>query len=269
MPELLNLKQWQNQVRIALAHVPIITRIHALEAVNSTNDYARKLAQNGAPAGTLVIAREQSAGRGRLDRIWESPANLGLWFSLVLHPKISAQHSGLLGFLPAIALVEVLHQIYQITAGTKWPNDVWINRKKIAGILCESQVNARQVVFAVIGMGINIYQKLEDFPEFLRPRATSIQQSTPLRVDAFELLKQLLTLWGDLLWTLESGLTAMIIEHWKKHCVHMQQPIWITGGPEQFRGKFVDLSPDGAAIIENDHGERKRIFVGESILLEE
>lgn len=269
MPELLNRKLWQNQLRLALARVAMIKRFHALETVDSTNHFARDLAQNRAPAGTLVIARSQSTGRGRLNRAWHSPKDLGLWFSLILRPRIDSRHLGLLGFLPAVALVEVLHQHYQLTASTKWPNDVRINRKKISGILCESQMSGNRINFAIVGVGINVYQKTDDFPISLQARATSIQESTPTPVNAIELLVSLLNHWHDLLMALESGDLGTIIERWKKHCAHLHRQIVIDCETEQIRGKFIDLSPEGAALIENERGERKLIFVGESTLVEE
>lgn len=269
MPELVDREQWQNQLRQALARVRLIHRIHALATVDSTNHFARKLAQKGAPAGTLVIARAQSAGRGRLGRVWESPANLGLWFSLLLKPPISGQKLGLLGFLPAVALVEVLQQRYGIAAATKWPNDVLIDRKKVAGILCESQVNGNQILFAVIGVGINVYQRAADFPATLQGQATSIQEATPMPVDSMDLLTRLFNNWSALLEALESGQSQNIIVRWKKHCAHMGKHIGIDCGNERLDGKFVDLSPEGAAIIENDRGERKLIFVGESTVFED
>lgn len=142
-------------------------RLH-LRATASTNDRARELAERGAPNGTVVTASAQSAGRGRHGRVWSAPAGKALLYSAILRP-LTAEHA-LLPLAVPVAVCEALESVRSLRCRIKWPNDVWIDERKVAGILIE----ARPPQWAVIGIGVNIAIEPSDFPNDLRWPATSV-----------------------------------------------------------------------------------------------
>ena len=152
---------------------PLLT----LEETDSTNAALRQLAQNGALEGTAVLARSQTQGRGRQGRTWHSPPGLGVYLSVLLRPAAwAADDAGWLAVLGGLAVAEALDRLGVLRVALKWPNDVLVNGRKIAGVLVEPRLAERKVEFAVLGAGINIHHRAEDFPQELRTLATSCRQ---------------------------------------------------------------------------------------------
>lgn len=146
-------------------------RVHA-RRIDSTNRYARELAEAGAPHGTVVTAGEQTAGRGRQGRSWDAPAASALLMSLLVR-----EHGGTpLPLAAAVAVCEACEALAPVTAAIKWPNDVWLDRRKVAGILVEGRPGAG---WAVIGIGLNVAMSSADFTPELRDRATSLALAAP------------------------------------------------------------------------------------------
>ena len=139
-----------------------------VDVTGSTNDHARVLATGGAPTGTVVVAEEQTAGRGRQGRSWSAPRGRGLTLSLVWKPAAGLE---LLPLAAAVAVCEACEQVAPVRCRIKWPNDVWIGERKLAGILIESRP---QEQWAVIGIGVNVSIEPAEFPDDLRWPATSI-----------------------------------------------------------------------------------------------
>ena len=161
-------------------------------AVDSTNNLAKKLAEIGACEGTVAIAEMQTAGRGRLDREWISPRG-GLWFSIILKPKLRVAEAVKLVFVAGLAVVEVLHELYSLKAETKWPNDVLVNGKKICGILAEMNTTRETLNYVVVGVGVNAnFDAEKTFPESLRDVATSLEDELGKKIKLEELFKALL-----------------------------------------------------------------------------
>lgn len=145
--------------------------LHAFRRLGSTNDLARGLAAAGSAAGTVVIAEEQVAGRGRVGRAWSSPPGLGLWVSVVARP------TGDPSFLPlcvGLAVAEALDAFLPVSVRLKWPNDLVVERSKLGGILCEGSWEAGGTGFVIVGVGLNVLHTASDFPAEIRDRATSL-----------------------------------------------------------------------------------------------
>lgn len=158
----------------------------------STNDVARDWALAGAPDGALVIAARQTRGRGRRERIWDSPASTGLYVSFVLRPDWPAEQAPNLAIVAGMAAFRALEKAGAANLRIKWPNDVLANGKKICGVLVEPRLGAGRIEFAVVGIGINVGQGVGDFPPDLRLPATSCRlENAPISVDdLLELLVQ-------------------------------------------------------------------------------
>src|SRR5574341_1010509 len=137
-------------------------RLIVFNRITSTNDFLKRLARRGAEAGTLVLADQQTAGRGRLGRSWQSPSGSGLWFSMIMHPELHLEHIGALSLAIAAVMAETLSAICNHEFAVKWPNDILVNHGKVCGILCEAPISSEAAVdnsfnslnYVVVGIGI-------------------------------------------------------------------------------------------------------------------
>jgi len=155
--------------------------VQVLEEITSSNDEMLRMGEQGHPAGTLLFAERQTAGRGQFHRPWSSAPGQGLWFSLLLRLPINDRTIPLLSAFAAVALMETLHELGIHDAGIKAPNDILISGKKTAGILVETRTGKDS--FAVVGVGLNVNHCLNDFPDELQDRATSLAMSTGAKFD--------------------------------------------------------------------------------------
>jgi len=168
-------ERWEGRSAGELARGWGIPAVHLFARVGSTNDVARALAERGAPAGTAVLAEEQTAGRGRSGRAWSSPPGLGIWLSMILRPE-DLPAPGLLPLRVGLAAAGALAPFARPgLVQVKWPNDLLIDGRKLGGILCEGSWEAGSPSFVVVGIGINAWHAPGDFPEEIRPRATSLR----------------------------------------------------------------------------------------------
>jgi BirA family biotin operon repressor/biotin-[acetyl-CoA-carboxylase] ligase len=215
------------------------TVVHSLETCSSTNDVAKKLAEEGAEEGTVVTAWEQTRGRGTKGRSWHSPRGKGLYASVILRPKET--DILLLPLLVGVACTEAIRRGTGVGVGLKWPNDIVWRGKKLGGILCETGVKGGAVVYAVVGLGLNISQRKNDFPEEVRPTATSLWLILKRKVD-------------------QAGLEAKLweaLERWYR--------VFDRGGKGEivraFQAKFI-YAPGQAVKIETARGSRSGVFLG-------
>ena len=181
----------------ALSTIPLVRRVVVLDATGSTNDDARRLAQEGAPDGTIVIAREQRSGRGRLGRTWHSPGGTGLYLSILLRPVEPPDRLGRYALIAALAAVEACRAAGAGGARIKWPNDVVEDRGKLAGILAELR-SGTEGAELVLGFGINVRTPPGGFPEEISRTATSLAAVTGVDVDLADVavpLVRALDLW--------------------------------------------------------------------------
>ena len=163
-----------DEIRGALGTKRLGTRFHYFEEIDSTNSYARRLAEAGACEGEVVIAERQSEGRGRLGRSWVSPPFNNLYCSLVLRPALAPAHAPQITLMAAVALADTIASfVADRRPAIKWPNDILIDGKKLAGILTESACDAKHVEFVILGIGVNLNFPRDRMPETIRDRATS------------------------------------------------------------------------------------------------
>ena len=238
-------------------------KIIHLHEIDSTNDLAKELANYGASEGTIVIAETQTAGRGRLGRKWFSPRG-GLYFSIILRPKVRVKESVGLVFVAGLAVAEVLHENYGLNVATKWPNDVLVNGRKICGILSEMKTKGERVNYVVIGVGINANINVKKgFPEELKTVATSIENELGRKVRLEELLKLLLEKL-DILYEefLEEGF-LQVLKRWKEYASFLGKEVEVTDEVKRLHGLALDVDDEGALIIKLENGTMKRVFVGD------
>lgn len=229
--------------------------IHRAESCPSTNDLVRQMADEGAAEGTVVVAAEQTAGRGTKGRGWHSPRNKGLYLSVLFRPgspKIS-----LLPIVAGLAVREAVAKACGLEAELRWPNDLVWRGKKLAGILCESGFSGNRLDFAVLGIGLNVNQKEHDFPPDIRPRAVSVRMAVEKTVDPEALLQKLLESlpnWYDMLCR---GEWKSILHSFETHSAFRKgEKVQVLMNAELFSGAFQGLDRDGGLMIKDESGCR-------------
>lgn len=227
----------------------------------STNDYARKLAATGASEGLAIVARKQTAGKGRLGRVWSSPFDEGLYFSVILRPQATPAQASLITLAAAVAVAETFKLDFASDADIKWPNDILLNGRKICGILVESSVENSQLLYAVLGIGVNLRQKV--FPDELHAIATSLFIETQQTVTPEEFLQPLLVRLNHW-YGLVIAQPAAIIERWQQLSSFAKDcPVRILSSEVEIFGVTRGLTASGALLIELDDGEMREIVSGE------
>jgi len=231
--------------------------------VDSTNNWAKELASFGAGEGLVTVAETQSAGRGRLDREWISPAG-GLWFSAILKPNLKPHEAVKLVFVAGLAVAEVFSEFYGLRVETKWPNDILVNRRKVCGLLAEMNTVGDTVNYVVIGIGVNAnFDVKKALPEELWKNATSLQSELGRKV-------QLETLFRALLEKLEKVYELFmkegfrpVLEEWKKYAFFLGRQVEVTIQRENVSGLALDVDQDGALVLKLENGRTKQVFVGD------
>ncbi|MBI3801531.1 MAG: biotin--[acetyl-CoA-carboxylase] ligase [Deltaproteobacteria bacterium] len=241
------------------------TPLHFFPTIDSTNTYAARLARDGAPEGTAVIADSQSGGKGRLGRSWISPPGVNLYLSVILRPPVPAATVPHLNLLAAVAVADTIVQVCGLTPAIKWPNDVLVGGKKVCGILAEMQTEASALRSVVLGIGVNLNAPLSAFPEELRDKASSLFLSGGRLVDRPAFAADLLTHLEKLyvLW-LEQGFRALR-PAWEHHAAWMIGTQVTVAAPEgTVVGTVLGLDSDGALLLqEGNSGTSRRLLAGD------
>jgi BirA family biotin operon repressor/biotin-[acetyl-CoA-carboxylase] ligase len=235
--------------------------------VTSTNDIAFSLARSGSPEGTLVIAEEQTRGKGRLGREWHSPPGLGLWFSIILRPEMAAYESATVSLVVALAVAGVMRDAYAVDARIKWPNDVLVGSRKICGILTEAEFRDDSVEFVVVGAGINVLQARGDFPKELADRATSIAIESRGEVDRVDVISRVLSAVEDRY----DGLRREGFEEVRRDILPLSSLIGrltrVETGNGTVEGVAVDIDKTGALILRGENGLNEKVVAGDATLI--
>lgn len=236
-------------------------RIEWHARVDSTQRVARELAGAGAPEGTVVVAEAQTAGRGRLGRTWHSPPGTSLYCSVLLRPPLPPARVPQLALVAGLAVAEAADAL-GVRALLKWPNDVLLDGRKVAGILTEMEAELDRVHAVVVGIGVNVNAAAEDFPPYLRERATSLAIATGGRVDrvgfAAAVLDRLEALYRRFL---DAGFGALR-DGWEGRSALAGRRVTVSGGGEH-TGTVAGVDDDGALRLVDEGGAVRRVVAGE------
>lgn len=239
--------------------------IFALWSVGSTNKFAYTLATQGRKEGTIIIAEEQTRGRGRMNRHWDSQFGKGLWFSIILRPTVHAVKAGLFPYLAGVSVAQAIENKTGFTPSVKWPNDLLLNDKKFCGILSEIEFINNRIHFIILGIGINTDHKMNDFSEVLRHHATSLRIEIGHKIDRVSLFAEIINLLEQhYYYAIEYGF-EMIISSWKKRCPLLGKNIRVFLQDHPYYGKFEDLDENGCLLLRSRDGELKKIVAGDLI----
>jgi BirA family transcriptional regulator, biotin operon repressor / biotin---[acetyl-CoA-carboxylase] ligase len=237
--------------------------IQVFEETTSTNDLMARLARGGVKEGVVIFAEAQSKGRGRLGRRWISPARKGLWFSVLLRPNIQPQAATQLTIAAATALARAITLHTGIVPEIKWPNDILIRGKKIAGILTEMSAELDHLKEVILGIGIDVNLEAGEFPAALRKIATSIRIESGQMVDRAGLAVAILRELDRDYERVKRGEFDLIAEQWQEHCSTIGSRVSIRVGDRVVRGLAESLDADGALLLRGQHGHLERIIGGD------
>ncbi|MBN1640610.1 MAG: biotin--[acetyl-CoA-carboxylase] ligase [Anaerolineae bacterium] len=233
-----------------------------LASVGSTMDVARAWAEQGAPAGAMVLADEQTAGKGRLARSWWAPAGTGLLLTLVLRPRLVPRQAQRLTMICSLAVCDAIGSVGDLCPRVKWPNDVLIGGRKVCGILTELGLTGDQLDYALVGIGVNVNLDLGQAPPLMAP-ATSLSAETGRRVSRVDLL-------AALLGGLERRHDALEAGHsfhaeWARRLATIGQRVCVTSGTDQWLGDAIGVDEDGALLLRTE-GAVQRVLAGDVTL---
>ncbi len=235
-----------------------ITSLQVLEETDSTNRVAKQLAQMGAEEGTLVVAKRQSMGKGRLGRSFFSPEG-GIYMSMVLRPRIAPEKAVLITTCAAVAVARAIGKVCGLDAGIKWVNDIFINGKKVCGILAEAEMNPETAMpeYVVLGIGINV--KKQSVPEELKEIVGCLEEYGMLPEKKEELL---VAVWEEFGFFYEKLSTAVYMKEYKERSILLGREVTVFAANGEYKAVVSDIDEEGHLIIERD-GMLQRISSGE------
>ena len=257
-----------DELRGELATQRLGRQFHYFSEIGSTNYHARQLAERGAVEGEVVIAEAQTQGRGRLGRPWQSPPFANLYFSLILRPKLEPADAPQITLMAAVALAETVGWFIPQAAAIKWPNDILVGGKKLAGILTEAACDSQRLHYVILGIGVNLNYRVEAMPDEIRGRATSIAAltGTSVRRESFlrRLIQDLDRCYGELE---ESGFSALAAR-WEAHFAWRGRRVRVESFDQCITGRARGIDRDGALLIEDEQGAVQRVIAGDVVPLE-
>jgi BirA family biotin operon repressor/biotin-[acetyl-CoA-carboxylase] ligase len=255
-------------VRARLSAKRLGTRFHYFAELDSTNTRARELAESGAAEGEIVIAESQTQGRGRLGRRWESPPLSNLYLSIVLRPGLPPKHAPQITLAAAVALVETVGSFLPRPPVIKWPNDILIDGKKLAGILTEAACDTECVQYVILGIGLNLNYRAETMPETLRQRATSMADMAGENLSRETVLVRLIHDLDRCYGELEESGFAALRPRWEAHFGLRGRRVRVELGDQTIIGRAQGIDHEGALIVDTDDEQRRSIIAGDVIPLE-
>lgn len=232
------------------------------ESVSSTNDWAKQMANAGAPEGTLALAETQESGRGRRGRGWSSPPGENLYMSLILRPDICPEHASRLTLVMGLSVAQAAERILGLPARIKWPNDVVLNGKKICGILTEMSASMEGVHFVVIGTGINVNSR--EFPPEIADKATSLARETGELQEREAVMDAVLSCFAENYRIfLETEDLSGLAEEYNRVLANRDRQVKVLDQQHPFEGTARGINRDGELLVERQDGQVTAVFAGE------
>jgi len=248
------------QVKVIGRDIRVFTR------TSSTNDVVEKLARDGVAEGVVVFAEEQTSGRGRLGRAWVSPAGKGLWFSVLLRPRLRPDEATQVTVAAAAALCRALRRETGLPLAVKWPNDLTCRGRKLVGLLTELSADPDSIRHVILGIGVDVNLERGDFPPELRAIATSLRLELGRAVDRPHLAAALLRALDEDYQRLCRGEFRSLADEWARYCTTLGRRVTIVWGTRRLEGWAEALDDSGALLVRTDHGHLERVLGGDVTL---
>jgi BirA family biotin operon repressor/biotin-[acetyl-CoA-carboxylase] ligase len=236
--------------------------ILVFEQTASTNDVVAHMARSQAPEGLVVFAESQTKGRGRHSRPWVSPRGKGLWFSVLLRPKLKPSATPRLTVMASVAVARAIRKTSGLDTRVKWPNDLTVSGKKVAGILTELHAEGEEVLAAILGIGIDVNCSAEDFPSDVAEVATSLELETGKQQDRASLAAEVLQTLDECYAAAQADFDAIVAE-WARLSTTLGKQLVVTMGARRVEGHAQALDDNGALLLRRDNGQIERILGGD------
>lgn len=242
-------------------------KLYYFESTGSTNTDAKRLAEEGEPHGTTIVANMQTAGKGRRGRTWQSPAGANTYFTILLKPTFSPDKASMLTLVMALSVAEAIEEITGLKADIKWPNDIVVHKKKVVGMLTEMSTTPEmdEIQYVVIGVGTNVnYDSPEDFPEELRPTATSLRIEAGHLINRAALTERMLARFEVNYEKFEETLDLSgLMDSYEKHLINVGAQVRVLDPAGEYTGISRGINTVGELLVEKENGETVNVYAGE------
>lgn len=250
-------------IQAGLECLRIGSRVRCFDETDSTNLQASRMGDEGEAEGLVVIADRQTSGKGRMGRQWASPGGVNLYASILLRPPVPPFEAPRLTFLSAVAVCRAIIRCTGLQPTAKWPNDVLLNGAKVAGLLNEMSSETDQVHYVVLGIGVNLNMRAEQFPAELRYPATSLAIVGGQPVSRLEFSRTLLQEIDALYQLYLQQGSAPIFAAWTEFCDLIGQPVHADCQDRQIEGTMIGLAEDGALLVRTAAGKMESVYAGD------
>jgi len=257
-----------DEIRSRLSSRVIGREVICHEQLASTNLAAMELGETGAAEGLVVIADQQTAGKGRLGRSWESPAGVNLYLSILLRPAMPPWEVPRLTFLSAVAAARALRDVTGLKVDVKWPNDLLVNGRKIAGLLNEMSAESDAVHHVVLGLGLNINMTADQFPTDLRYPATSVRLEKGTHTARLDVVVALLEHFDRLYEEFRQSGMGPIRRAWQELFAMMGKPVRVETGQANLTGVVAGIDEEGALLLRLPDGNIEKVLAGDVLPVE-
>ena len=234
----------------------------SFQSLKSTNDLASQMAAGYADEGVVVTSEKQTLGKGRFGRSWYSPEKVGAYISIIITPKIPLEKAPGLSIMTALAAAETFEKYCPGKVKIKWPNDILIGNRKVAGVLTELYTKSNKIDYVVVGIGININQKQKDFPQTIRKLATSLRQISGKKINRAKLTAEFLQHFEKEYKSYPKSQLGGSLKRIRAYSSLLGQTIILKTGDKSLTGQAIDINKTGALIVEVD-GEKVTVSGGE------
>lgn len=236
--------------------------VYFYDEIDSTNTQAKRLAEEGAPSGTLVVSDFQSKGKGRRGRAWESPKASAIYMTLMIRPQIPPERASMLTLVMGLSVVQAIRNVLKLETSIKWPNDVVLNKKKLVGILTEMNAQMDYIEYLVIGIGINA--NMEHFPRELQDKATSLQIEMGHPVNRAELVAETMKCFEENYEVFEKTQDLSgLIEPYHAVLANFGQPVRVLQPGNEYSGIARGINARGELLVERENGSVEAVYAGE------
>lgn len=237
-------------------------KLYCLEETGSTNTDAKRLLEEGAPDGTLVVADKQNSGKGRRGRSWSSPKGTSIYMSIALKPSYNPDKASMVTLIMALAVAKGIREQAGLTAFIKWPNDVVVNKKKVCGILTEMNAEPDYIHSVVIGTGINVNE--QEFPEEIRETATSLFLEKGEKLTRAKLVASVMEYFEqDYEKFLERGDLSGLLEEYNGLLINRGKKVKVLDPKQEWEGTARGINEKGQLLVEDEKGQLVEVYAGE------
>jgi len=255
---------WIEELRSARRGKRMGREILFFDRVDSTNRLGRDYARKNAEEGLVILAESQAQGKGRLGRVWDSPPGVNLYISVILRPNLPPAVAPQITLLAGVAGAQALARASGLETRIKWPNDIFIHGKKVAGILAEMEAEGSTIRFVILGMGVNVNWEAAEVSPDLQGLATSLRAEGGRKFSRALVAAELLgELEREYELFLQEGFSPRLREEWNRLSWVNQKWATVRVMDQEFRGQILGLDTDGALLLEDPQGKRQRLIAGD------